>query len=129
MNPWPGNRDAPRVLIVDHGTTVLSSVVQIVQDLGYDVQVCASTTAIIVAQGFQPEVALFDLGMPGPYTCELLTAFRTDLPHIPVVIIGLAVDPRIIEHLLNKEAFAYISKPFTPGDISDILRAALRGDA
>ena len=119
---------AARILIVDHGTTVLDSVVEIVRDLGYDLQVCAAQTAAIVAAGYRPDVAVFDLTMPGPYTCDLLTTFRREQPHIPVVIIGLQVDARTVEHLLNKEAFDYISKPFTPDVLAAVLRAALRGE-
>jgi len=122
--------DAPaartKVLIVDHGTTVLPSIVQIVNDLGHEVQVCASGIAVIVAEGYRPDVAIFDIAMPGPYTCDLLTDFRRALPHIPVVLMGLQVDARTVEHLLNKEAFAYITKPFTPALIAGTLDAALR---
>jgi len=118
-----------RILIVDHGTTVLQSVVEIVRELGYDVQVCASETATIVAAGYQPDVTLFDLSMPGPYTCHLLTTFRREQPHIPVVILGLQVDARTVEHLLNKEAFDYISKPFTPATLAAVIHAALTGGA
>jgi DNA-binding NtrC family response regulator len=114
-----------KVLVVDHGTTVLPIIVAIVGDAGYDVQVCASTIAVIVAEGYQPDVVIFDLVMPGPYTCDLLTHFRRALPHIPVVLIGQEVDARTTEHLLNKEAFAYITKPFTAGMITDVLRRAL----
>src|SRR4051794_37574170 len=129
MPDLTGSRRAIRILIVDHGTTVLQSIVEVVQALGYDVQVCASETATIVAAGYQPDVTLFDLTMPGPYTCDLLTRFRREQPHIPVVIIGLQVDPRTVEHLLNKEAFDYISKPFTPAALATVIRAALTGDA
>ncbi len=116
-----------RVLIVDHGTTVLQSIVQIVEELGHELQVCATQTALIVAASYQPDVVLFDLAMPGPFTCDLLTTFRRDQPHIPVVILGAQVDPRTVEHLLNKEAFEYISKPFTPATLETVLRAAQTG--
>ena len=116
-----------RVLIVDHGTTILASIVQMVHDLGYDLQVCATQTALIVAEGYRPDVVLFDLAMPGPYTCDLLTTFRREQPQIPVVIIGAQVDPRTVEHLLNKEAFEYVSKPFTAEILATVLRAALTG--
>src|SRR5690242_1708618 len=118
-----------RILIVDHGTAVLNSLVTIIQNLGYDLQVCASETAVLVADSYAPDVVLFDLTMPGPYTCDLLTTFRRVQPHIPVVIIGMPVDPRTVEHLLNKEAFEYISKPFTPGVLAVVIEAALSGDS
>jgi two-component system response regulator HydG len=127
--PYYRRRVMARILIVDHGTTVLQSIVEMVQDLGYDLQVCASETAPIVAAGYEPDVVLFDLTMPGPYTCDLLTTFRRQQPHIPVVIIGMPVDVRTVEHLLNKEAFDYVSKPFTPGILAVVIEAALRGDS
>ena len=123
-----GSRRAARVLIVDYGTIALQSIVEMVRELGYDVQVCAAGTATIVAAGYQPDVTLFDLTMPGPYTCDLLTTFRREQPHIPVVILGLPVDTRTVEHLLNKEAFDYISKPFTPAILAGVISAALTGD-
>ena len=115
-----------KVLVVDHGTIVLPSIVEIVADAGYSVQVCASTIAVIVAEGYSPDVVIFDLVMPGPYICDLLTDFRRALPHLPVVLIGQEVDARTTEHLLNKEAFAYIMKPFTQGDILGVIEEALR---
>ena len=114
-----------KVMLVDHGTTVFQGLMGIIVSLGYDVQTCASTVAVIVAGGYQPDVVLFDLGMPGPHTCDLLTRFRRDLPHIPVVILGAEVDARTVEHFLNKEAFAYIAKPYTPEAIAGVLRAAI----
>lgn len=117
---------ARKLLVVDHGTTVLPSIVEIVADAGYAVQVCASTIAVIVAGGYQPDLIIFDLVMPGPYTCDLLTNFRNTLPHIPVILIGQEVDARTTEHLLNKEAFAYIMKPFTPEAILNVVEDALR---
>ena len=124
MNETPAG--GPKVLVVDHGTTVLLSIVEILQDAGYAVQVCASTIAVIVADGYQPDVVVFDLAMPGPHICDLLTDFRRALPHIPVVLIGQEVDARTTEHLLNKEAFAYITKPFTRERIVNVVEDALR---
>jgi two-component system C4-dicarboxylate transport response regulator DctD len=114
-----------KVMLVDHGTTVFHGLMSIVESLGYEVQTCASTVAVIVAGGYRPDVVLFDLGMPGPNTCDLLTRFRRDLPHIPIVIVGAEVDARTVEHFLNKEAFAYIAKPYTPEAIAGVLRAAI----
>jgi len=125
----PNRAGSVRILIVDHGTAILHSLVEIVLDLGYELQVCATQTATIVAVGYQPDVVLFDLTMPGPYTCDLLTAFRREQPHIPVVILGVQVDPSTVEHFLNKEAFDYISKPFTPEVLAAVIRAALAGEA
>jgi len=112
-------------MLVDHGTTVFHGLMRIVESLDYEAQTCASTVAVIVADGYQPDVVLFDLGMPGPHTCELLTRFRRDLPHIPVVLVGAEVDAHTVEHLLNKEAFAYIAKPYAPEAIAGVLRAAI----
>ena len=114
-----------KVMLVDHGTAVFDRLLTIIESLGYEVQTCASTVALIVAGGYQPDVVLFDLGMPGPTTCDLLTRFRGELPHIPVVIVGAEVDARTVEHFLNKEAFAYIAKPYTPEAIAGVLRAAI----
>ena len=116
-----------RILIVDHGTTVLQSLVEIIEGIGHELQVCASETALVVAVGYAPEVVLFDLTMPGPFTCDLLTTFRREQPHVPVVILGLPVDARTVEHLLNKEAFDYVSKPFTAALLDEVIRDALSG--
>ena len=116
-----------RILIVDHGTTVLDRIVEVVRALGHEPQVASAQTAALVAGRYEPEVVLFDLAMPGRSTCDLLTTFRRDHPHIPVVILGAEVDPATVEHLLNKEAFDYVPKPFLPETLATVIDAARTG--
>ena len=82
-------------------------------------------TAIGVMREFKPDLVMLDWMMPG---MDGPTLFRkmNQLPEVaslPVVFITAKATPRDMEELIALGAAGTISKPFSPKDLPDQLRA------
>jgi len=84
---------------------------------GYGLCVCSSgAEAIAEAPGFEPDIILLDVmmpGMDGPTTLAQLRAIPS-LAHTPAVFMTAKVMPSDIAHYKSLGAVDVIAKPFDP---------------
>ncbi|MEX2142660.1 MAG: PAS domain S-box protein [Pirellulales bacterium] len=78
--PVTTTRQAPlRVMVVEDNADIAHSMVALVRHLGHEVELAHDgKAALAVAQRFLPQIALFDIGLPGMNGLELAQAFRQD---------------------------------------------------
>jgi len=115
-----------RVLIIDDDFSVLEVLRDFVAALGHEA-ITAATGGIglqLVSQR-KPHVVLVDLAMPAPSGYEVLTVLRRDHPEIPVIMVTAQVDVAIAQGLIARGAFDHVAKPFTMGQLDDVIRRAL----
>ena len=93
---------------------------------GFDVMVCGSgSEAIKNGPGFEPDMILLDVmmpGMDGPATLEALRKIDV-LSKTPAVFLTAKVLPTEIERYKSLGALDVIAKPFDPMTLSDQVRA------
>jgi PAS domain S-box-containing protein len=71
--------NALRMMVVEDNVDIAHSVRALLRHLGHDVVVAEEgVQALALAQGFRPELALIDIGLPGMSGLELASAFRRD---------------------------------------------------
>ena len=83
------------------------------------------TQAIQTITEFRPDMVMLDWMMPvmdGP-TLYRQMKMRPELNALPVVFITAKASPHDLEELLSLGAVGAISKPFSPKDLPDQLRA------
>jgi CheY-like chemotaxis protein len=84
-------------------------------------------TAILLAHENPPDVALLDWSMPGPTGLEVCRALRADPRSANALIV--VVTARVLrgdrEQALAAGADHYVSKPFSPVELLEIVRDAL----
>ena len=83
------------------------------------------TTAIDTILEFQPDLVLLDWMMPvidGPTLFRLIRA-REELRALPVVFITAKASQRELDELRKMGAAGVLSKPFSPRDLPEQLRA------
>lgn len=94
---------------------------------GFNVQSCASgQEALAAAPGFNPDLILIDVMMPGMDGPATLRALR-DLPGIgatPAIFMTAKVQAREIEQFRMLGATDVIAKPFDPMTLADQVRNA-----
>jgi CheY-like chemotaxis protein len=92
---------------------------------GFTVEVCGSAReALDRAPGFQPDLVLLDVMMPGMDGPSALKALR-ELPETsktPVVFMTARAQPHEVAHYKQLGSLDVITKPFEPGDLAATLR-------
>ena len=98
------------------------------EDEGFDIVFCASgEDAVEKAGGFQPEVILLDVMMPGMDGPTTLKNLRTipGLETTPIIFLTAKVQPNEIHDFIALGAIDVIPKPFDPMTLADKIRETL----
>jgi two-component system OmpR family response regulator len=116
-----------RILLVEDDRMIGAAVSQALKDAAYAVDwVTDGQTAIEAAQAELYDLALLDLGLPGPDGVEVLRRIRKIRGQLPVIIVTArdGVDDRI--EGLDLGADDYVVKPFEVSELLARMRAVLR---
>jgi DNA-binding NtrC family response regulator len=121
-----GKVSQPRILVVDDEMIVCESCQRILEEEGYEIEISLSGT-----EAFQKmkensfDIVITDLKMPGIDGMEVLQTLRKDYPDVIVIMItGFSTVETAVE-AMKLGAFDYISKPFTPDEVSIVVKKAL----
>jgi two-component system, OmpR family, KDP operon response regulator KdpE len=115
-----------RLLLVEDDAALSRTLHIGLQARCYDVRsVALGSDALPLAQGFQPEIAIVDLGLPDLDGIEVVRALRrwSDLP-VLVLSARTTQDDKVAA--LDSGADDYVTKPFGMDELLARLRAALR---
>ncbi len=116
-----------RILLVEDDRMIGAAVTQALKDAAYAVDwVMDGETALEAAKAELYDLALLDLGLPGPDGLEVLRRLRTSRRQLPVIIVTArnGVDDRIDG--LDLGADDYLVKPFAVRELLARMRAILR---
>lgn len=115
-----------KILIVDDEEVMRDSCNQVLKKSGYNVEVASNgEEALSKADNFQPDIALIDLKMPGIGGMEVLVKMKEKYPELfPIIITGYATVESAVEGM-KKGAFDFLSKPFTPDDLRNVVARAV----
>ncbi|OGI69711.1 MAG: two-component system response regulator [Candidatus Muproteobacteria bacterium RBG_16_60_9] len=115
-----------KVLVVDDSATDLKNLEQICTGGGYDVITATSgVEAVAKASRENPDAVLLDVlmrDMNGFQVCRLLTS-NESTQHIPIVLVSSKTQQTDRMWGEQQGAKAYITKPYTPDQILQQLRA------
>lgn len=93
---------------------------------GFTLHVCSSgQQAIEEAEGFNPQLILLDVmmpGMDGPTTMQELRKIAS-LAEVPVIFMTAKVQTNEVAEYMDMGALDVIAKPFDPMTLSDTVRS------
>jgi DNA-binding NtrC family response regulator len=117
---------SPRILVVDDEMIVCESCQRILQEESYEVECVTSGQEAIERMKETPfDIVITDLKMPGVDGMEVLKSIREDYPDTVVIMItGFSTVETAVE-AMKLGAFDYIPKPFTPDEVSIVVKKAL----
>ena len=121
---------ADRMLIIDDDDVVLESCRRVFSATGFQVSCTTSPPEglRLIADSFF-DVILCDWKMPGFDGMDVMEELERRSPDSVVVMIsGYPTVGRATE-ALKRGATAYVAKPFTPGEIVEAVRAAIKRKA
>jgi DNA-binding NarL/FixJ family response regulator len=85
--------------------------------------------AIALSAQHRPDVALLDVGMPGPSAADTIRAIHEASPETRVVIVTMFDDPRTLHELIEAGASAYLLKNLDRRELTSAVRSAARSDS
>lgn len=116
----------PRILVVDDEMIVCESCQRILEEEGLDVETASSGAEAFAKMKENPfDIVITDLKMPGIDGMEVLQTLRRDYPDtIVIMITGFSTVETAVE-AMKLGAFDYIPKPFTPDEVSIVVKKAI----
>jgi CheY-like chemotaxis protein len=104
---------AKRILVVDDEAAVRLLLEKQLESAGYEVTSCADGRAALTAvRDCRPDLAIFDLTMPGLDGYSLVTMFRRDQTlRMPIIVLSGRIKEMDIQAALDAGADAFIAKP------------------
>ena len=116
----------PKILVVDDEMIVCESCQRILEEEGYEVEIALSGKEAFEKMKAHPfDIVITDLKMPGIGGMEILKTFRKEYPDsIIIMITGFSTVETAVE-AMKLGAFDYIPKPFTPDEVSIVVKKAI----
>ena len=116
----------PRILVVDDELIVCESCQRILEEEGYEVDIALSGQEAFDKMKQGPfDIVITDLKMPVIDGMDVLKYTRKEYPEIVVIMItGFSTVETAVE-AMKLGAFDYIPKPFTPDEVSIVVKKAL----
>ncbi len=124
-----GGEEVPtsRILVVDDEMIVCESCKRILEEEeGYEVDIALSGKEAFEKMKANPfDIVITDLKMPGIDGMEVLKTFRKEYPDsIIIMITGFSTVETAVE-AMKLGAFDYIPKPFTPDEVTIVVKKAI----
>jgi len=118
-------KDAIQILIVDDQINTCKSLQAILKKSGYRSEYTLSAEeALARVQGGAFDIVISDIRMPGMDGMQLLDELKKIQPHLVVIMItGFATIKSAVE-AIQKGAYDYLPKPFTPDEVRVIIQRA-----
>ena len=122
-----------RVLVVDDDLTVAGVVGDYLQDAGLETRHAADgQAALSLAREWSPDIVVLDLMLPGIdglEVCQRLRAEREGQPPVPVIMLTALGEEGDRVAGLETGADDYVTKPFSPRELTLRIQAVLRRTA
>ncbi len=115
-----------KILIIDDEEIVLDSCIQILASSNFDIRTAENgTLGVTLLEEFCPDLVFVDLKMPGISGFEVIEKIQVIDPTIvTIVITGFATISSAVE-AMQKGAFDFLPKPFTPDELRLITQRGL----
>jgi DNA-binding NtrC family response regulator len=118
--------DALSILIVDDDPTNLEYLSALVEALGYNAETASSGHAALqrLAQPPRPDLVVIDVIMPDLDGVETLRRYRAGGGKAPVIMCSALDESETVVKAMRAGATDYITKPFNPDELREILDRA-----
>jgi DNA-binding response OmpR family regulator len=123
----PAMAAAKRILIIEDGSAVRRALKRLFESEGYGVELAATGVSGLELFGtMMPSLVLLDLGLPDISGQEVYRTIIHIAPKLPVIVISAKTDIAERAALLEMGAYDYLTKPFSPKELLERVRAALK---
>jgi len=115
-----------RILVIDDEMIVCESCQRILEEEAYEVEIALSGREAFEKMKENPfDIVMTDLKMPEIDGMEVLKKFRKEYPDAIIIMITGYGTAQTAAEALKLGAFGYLPKPFTPDEVSLVVKKAL----
>jgi two-component system alkaline phosphatase synthesis response regulator PhoP len=116
----------PKMLVVDDEPSIVNLVVSYLKAEGYEVYTASDGPAALkAAAAFKPDIIILDLMLPGLDGLEVLSRLRRE-SNVYVILLTARTEETDKIVGLSVGADDYVTKPFSPRELTARVKAALR---
>jgi DNA-binding NtrC family response regulator len=116
-----------RVLIVDDEESICWGLQRLLTDEGFEVAVASSAEeALAVVERDPPDLAMFDVRLPGMDGLTALEHLRKQPQPFPIIVVTAYGNLETAVRALEQGAFDYVTKPFELDHVVDVVRRAAK---
>jgi two-component system, chemotaxis family, chemotaxis protein CheY len=117
-----------KILIVDDSALSRRTLRRILESGEYEiVEAEDGMSALELYFVAKPDLVLLDLVMKGMYGLDVLTKLREMDPHARIIVASADIQRSTRQVVEEGGATAFITKPFAPDEVLEVVVAALRG--
>lgn len=115
-----------RLLLVEDDGALADGLGALLRDLDLEVRhVFDAEAARGLLAGFEPDVVLTDVRLPGGDGLALMEEVRTSRPGLPVIVMTAHGTAETAIEATRRGAHDYLVKPFEPAELMDLVESAL----
>ena len=114
-----------RILVVDDDAVACEFLEETLKRDGYDVTLCSSAWEALRQNIASYNLVMSDIRMSGMDGLQLLEELQKQSPDLPVILMTAYGSLETTMAAVNKGAWDYISKPFSPEDCRTLVRKVL----
>src|SRR5512145_2999595 len=115
-----------KILVIDDEPTIVNLVQAYLKPEGYEVFTATDgPSGLKAARSFKPDLVVLDVMLPGMDGIELLTRLRRE-SQVYVILLTARTEETDKVVGLSVGADDYVTKPFSPRELTARVRAALR---
>jgi CheY-like chemotaxis protein len=108
-----------KIMLVQYDEILSRTLTDILERLEYSPTLASSCEDAVakVENGYDPDIVMLDLGMPGLSGSGTLPLLRTLRPTLPVLLTTGRVDKLVQEFVKEHKGVALLAKPFTMAEL------------
>lgn len=120
-----------RILIVDDEANIRRTMRIALEAAGYVVAVAATPEEgeALFREGPRPDLVILDERMPGMDGLELERRIRAMDAEVPILLATAYGSASVVARALRGGASGYLEKPFTPGELREVVSRILAAHA
>jgi AmiR/NasT family two-component response regulator len=122
----PAETTKPVLLLVDDDRLLLLTVANGLRKSGYEVlEASSATEAITLCESHTPDLAIFDIRMPGMGGIEAAQELASKY-ELPFIIFSAYCDESLIDQAIEHGALSYLTKPLDMTQLIPVIEVALQ---
>src|SRR5271163_4533675 len=123
----PSGAARTKILVIEDDPRMQRVLQRVFGEQGYGVTVCGDGQSGLEAfRAVKPSVVILDLVLPNIFGRDICKIIKAEQPEVPVIVVSATSEVADKVLLLELGADDYVTKPFSPRELTARVQAALR---